>query len=120
MFQKLSNYIGVTPEQSALLSDSRHVATELDETFTTSLHLLTSLRFAVSRDGNDLDGEFQNVQQIMNPTQMAKFVCWVTNNPACMHMLNELWAKGMTPEQQQAGATTQGDILNKNPNPNAK
>ena len=30
---------------------------------------------------------------IKNPTQVAKFLVWVQNNRACMHMLNELWQK---------------------------
>ena len=37
------------------------------------------------------------VAQILNPSQLAKFVIWVTNNPACMHMLNALWTKTMDP-----------------------
>jgi len=30
---------------------------------------------------------------------VAKFVVWISNNGACMHMLNELWGKvyGKTP-----------------------
>jgi len=30
---------------------------------------------------------------ILTPTQAAKFILWVSHNPACMQMLNKLWAK---------------------------
>jgi hypothetical protein len=35
--------------------------------------------------------ELLEVQKILTPTQTAKFILWITQNPACMHMLNQLW-----------------------------
>jgi len=41
----------------------------------------------------DLETEFNSVRAILTPTQVAKFVVWISRNGACMHMLNELWGK---------------------------
>ncbi|KAF4037237.1 hypothetical protein GN244_ATG10679 [Phytophthora infestans] len=35
--------------------------------------------------------EMDKLQNILTPTQRAKFIVWVTNNQACMHLLNKLW-----------------------------
>ena len=43
--------------------------------------------------GQDLDAEFSEIRSILTPRQAAKFLVWVANNGACMHMLNELWSK---------------------------
>ena len=43
--------------------------------------------------GQDLDVEFSEIRKILTPRQAAKFLAWVANNGACMHMLNELWRK---------------------------
>lgn len=33
-----------------------------------------------------------DIQSVLTPTQAAKFIMWVTNNAACMQMLNNLWS----------------------------
>ena len=93
LFSLLAAYMGVTPEQNIQLRDSRHVARELDLTYTHCTRLCTELRSRITSDGLLLDEHFKQVSTILTPTQLAKFVIWVSNNPACMHMLNELWAK---------------------------
>jgi hypothetical protein len=45
----------------------------------------------LAETGEDLEAEFANVRSILTPTQAARFLVWVANNAACVHMLNELW-----------------------------
>ena len=87
MFQYLVNYLQVTPEQAGELKDSRWVAQELDESLVQALHTLEELRTRLTQCGKDLEAEFNTVRSILTPTQAAKFLVWVANNSACMHML---------------------------------
>jgi len=93
MFQYLVNFLEVTPAQAAALKDSRHVAKELDAALEKSLAMLNELRGRLTNMGQDLDAEFSEIRKILTPRQAAKFLVWVANNGACMHMLNELWRK---------------------------
>ena len=99
MFQFLVTYLGVTTEQAAALKDSRKVAQELDAALAKSLGMLNELKVRLTQCVEDLETEFDSVRAILTPTQVAKFVVWISNNGACMHMLNELWGKvyGKTP-----------------------
>ena len=93
LFFHLTKILEVTPEQAAALKDSRFVAQEMDECLKASLDVLKELRTRLTQCGEDLEAEFNNVREILTPTQAAKFLVWVANNKACMHMLNELWNK---------------------------
>ena len=42
----------------------------------------------------------QELQSVLSPSQTARFITWVFNNPACMQMLNSLW--NATTEQAQS------------------
>jgi hypothetical protein len=93
LFKQLVKILEVTPEQAAALKDSRSVALEMDDCLRKSLSVLQELRTRLTQCGEDLEAEFNNVRAILTPTQAAKFLVWVANNKACIHMLNELWNK---------------------------
>ena len=93
LFQYLVNILEVSPEQGAALKDSRFVAQELDSQLEKSFKMLDELKERLTQCGEDLEAEFDNVRAILTPTQSAKFLVWVANNGACMHMLNELWSR---------------------------
>ena len=38
-----------------------------------------------------LDIEMAEVSNILTPTQVAKFIIWIEQNPVCMEMLETLW-----------------------------
>ena len=105
LFRHLVKILGVSPEQAANLKDSRFVAAEMDECLKSSLTVLSELRTRLTQCGEDLEAEFNNVRSILTPTQAAKFLVWVANNSACMHMLNELWSK----VYPQSGGDDSGD-----------
>jgi bZIP transcription factor len=91
LFLFLAKYLNVTPDQATALKDSRFVAQEMDSCLEEAFKVLSELRDRLTKTGNDLETEFNNVRSILTPTQAAKFLVWVANNAACMHMLNELW-----------------------------
>jgi hypothetical protein len=91
LFKYLVNYLEVTPQQAAALKDSQRVSRDLDGCLATALSVVKELRDRLTQTGDDLETEFNNVRSILTPTQAAKFLVWVANNGACMHMLNELW-----------------------------
>jgi hypothetical protein len=93
LFSHLVKYLQVTPEQAMALKDSRLVARELDESLNSALDVLEQLRHRLRLCGNGLETEFDNVRSVLTPTQAAKFLVWVADNRACMHMLNELWSR---------------------------
>lgn len=93
LFQYLVNHLEVSSEQAAALKDSRFVAQELDSHLVEALKVLEELKNRLTQCGDDLETEFDNVRSILTPTQSAKFLIWVANNGACMHMLNELWSR---------------------------
>jgi len=64
---------------------------ELEEILSESDVLLEKLGTHVSEKNATLDEAMNEVQSVLTPTQAAKFVVWVANNPACMHMLNVIW-----------------------------
>lgn len=93
LFKYLVKFLDVTPEQAAALKDSRFVAMEMDDCLAQALKVLAELRERMTQTGEDLETEFDNVRSILTPTQAAKFLVWVANNSAAMHMLNELWER---------------------------
>mmetsp|Transcript_16888 Transcript_16888/g.36877 ORF Transcript_16888/g.36877 Transcript_16888/m.36877 type:complete len:514 (-) Transcript_16888:127-1668(-) len=93
LFTLLVKKLQVTPAQSAVLKDSRFVAEEMDQTLKETLNVLKELRLRLAQCGQDLETEFNCIRQILTPSQSAKFLVWVAQNKACMHMLNELWSK---------------------------
>ena len=108
LFQHLVNILQVTPEQAVALKDSRFVAQEMDEILKETLSVLKELRGRLTRCGEDLETEFNNVRAILTPSQSAKFLVWVAQNKACMHMLNELWSK-VYPSEDKDGDTNSDD-----------
>ena len=93
LFQYLVDYLEVNELQSKALRDSRKVAKELDAALEQSLVMLEELKGRLTQCGSDLEVELDAISKILTPTQVAKFLVWVQNNGACMHMLNELWKK---------------------------
>ena len=91
LFSYLVEYLQVNQQQAQILKDSRFVACEMDEILEQAMSLLAELRDRLTQTGDNLENEFNNIRSILTPTQAAKFLVWVANNDAAIHMLNELW-----------------------------
>jgi len=93
VFKHLVEHLDVTPQQAAVLKDSRYVSEELDNALAESLALLAELKKCFTQVGEELESEFDRVYGILTPSQTAKFLVWIKNNGSCMYMLEELWRK---------------------------
>lgn len=109
LFQYLVNYLQVTPAQATALKDSRHVAKELDAALAKSMDMLSKLRSVLTQSSHDLEVEMKKIRNILTTRQAAKFLVWVANNGACMHMLNELWSR-VYPEPVVSPLTVEGNF----------
>jgi hypothetical protein len=81
----------VTEAQQSELFNQRDAVEAMEADLQQTLGMLHELRQNIDDKNSSLDTELQEVQKILTPTQTAKFILWITQNPACMHMLNQLW-----------------------------
>jgi hypothetical protein len=56
-----------------------------------SLRMVEELKGILDEKQDILGNQMAEIQQILTPTQIAKFTVWVKNNAACMAMLARLW-----------------------------
>ncbi|KAF0684176.1 Aste57867_23826 [Aphanomyces stellatus] len=87
----LTHDLGLTEEQRKNIQSHRGAVVKICENLRLALKLLNELKRDVEAKNITLDTEMDQLQNILTPTQRAKFIVWVTNNPACMHLLNKLW-----------------------------
>ncbi|EQC33732.1 hypothetical protein SDRG_08835 [Saprolegnia diclina VS20] len=87
----LTHDLGLTEEQRKSIQSHRSAVVKICENLRLALQLLHQLKADVEQKNITLDTEMDQLQNILTPTQRAKFIVWVTNNPACMHLLNKLW-----------------------------
>jgi hypothetical protein len=45
----------------------------------------------ICNKNDNLDQEMTNIQSVLSPRQIAKFILWIDKNPAVMQMLEALW-----------------------------
>lgn len=53
--------------------------------------MLNRIEEIICDKNNSLDSEMNNIQSILSARQIAKFILWIDQNPACMQMLEALW-----------------------------
>jgi hypothetical protein len=53
--------------------------------------MLDRLVEIICNKNNSLDSEMANIQAVLSARQIAKFILWIDQNPACMQMLEALW-----------------------------
>ncbi|KAE9113022.1 hypothetical protein PF005_g11095 [Phytophthora fragariae] len=87
----LAKELGLTEDQKKKIQQQRGSISLICENLKSALGLLAELKTEVTNKNSTLDMEMEKLQNILTPTQRAKFIVWVTNNQACMHLLNKLW-----------------------------
>ncbi|TMW60324.1 hypothetical protein Poli38472_000366 [Pythium oligandrum] len=87
----LARELGLSEEQKKKIQQQRAPFLAICDNLKTALGLLNELKTQVASKNTTLDMEMDKLQNILTPTQRAKFIVWVTNNQACMHLLNKLW-----------------------------
>lgn len=91
----VANELEVTEEQQQQLLAFQGEVETLDKDLKMTLGMLKQLRALIDDKNSSLDQELLEIQKILTPTQTAKFILWVTQNPACMHFLNQLFHQVM-------------------------
>jgi|TARA_B110000091_G_C13492985_1_gene341031 hypothetical protein len=89
----LCDQLKMTEEQKHRIISHRGKIRSLCGDLKSSLELLGTLRRKVEGKNEALEAEMKILQGILTPKQAAGFILWVSHNPACMQMLNKLWAK---------------------------
>ncbi|KAG7394777.1 hypothetical protein PHYBOEH_004683 [Phytophthora boehmeriae] len=87
----LAKELGLSEDQKKKIQQQRGSISLICENLKSALGLLAELKTEVTNKNSTLDMEMDKLQNILTPTQRAKFIVWVTNNQACMHLLNKLW-----------------------------
>ena len=83
----LCRELEVTEDQKKRIISHRGTIRHLCAELKASLHLLSQLRGRVDVKNESLEEEMKQMRSILTPKQAAKFILWVSHNPACMHML---------------------------------
>jgi hypothetical protein len=60
--------------------------------------MLDRLVEIICNKNNSLDSEMANIQSILSARQIAKFILWIDQNPACMQLLEALWPHLASPQ----------------------
>lgn len=91
---------------------------EVNETTTDCNQMLDRLVEIVCNKNESLDNEMANLQTILSPRQIAKFILWIDQNPACMQMLEALWPHFTISQSPNNGKRTRdgGKVTNSNNN----
>jgi hypothetical protein len=80
--------ISYTTQAASVDEDPFHQIEEATGSCNTTLDRIVSL---IGDKNDNLDSEMTNIQNILSPRQIAKFILWIDKNPACMQMLEALW-----------------------------
>ena len=99
----LCRELKVSEEQKQRIVSHRGKIRTLCGDLKSSLELLSSLRRKVDGKNEALEAEMKILQGFLTPKQAAQFILWVSHNPACMQMLNKLWAKMEEPQTSNNG-----------------
>jgi len=84
--------IGATEEQKQKIQEHRDDARQMAKDLRFTLRECEDLQRKMERKNQALGEEMKELQKILTPSQLAKFILWVHNNPASMAMLDKLWS----------------------------
>ena len=84
--------IDASPQQQEEFKMYRENAHALTRGLRFTHHEIEDLRTRVAQKNKALADEMRELQDILTPIQLAKFIVWCADNPASMSMLNMLWA----------------------------
>lgn len=59
--------------------------------------MLQRLQELVNSKNETLDNEMKEVQSLLSARQVAKFILWIDQNPACMQLFEALWQQNIKP-----------------------
>jgi hypothetical protein len=113
LWASIMQEIKPTPEQNRLMvsyttdNDGVDPFEAINDVTKTCNGMLDRLVEIICNKNNSLDTEMSNIQAILSARQIAKFILWIDQNPACMQMLEALW-----PHIAHGGASSSGSSGN--------
>ncbi|GBG32439.1 Hypothetical Protein FCC1311_086642 [Hondaea fermentalgiana] len=84
--------IGASEEQKEKIKGHRNDARQMAKDLRFTLRECDDLKRRMERKNQALGEEMKELQKILTPAQLARFILWVNNNPASMAMLDKLWS----------------------------
>jgi hypothetical protein len=93
LWAMMCHALNMTEEQKAQLISTRARFDEIWKLLQRSFSLVSELRDTMLAKNEALINEIRVIKSILTPAQVAKFVFWVANNAACIHMLNRVLAE---------------------------
>lgn len=91
MWRILLQAMDVTEKQRELLLSHRQHFQQLARQINECSGHLTALETALELKNNAIEKAFHDLTAIVQPRQAVQFIQWITDNQACIHMLNKLW-----------------------------
>jgi hypothetical protein len=88
----LMSEIGANEEQKEKIKAHRNDARLMAKDLRFTLRECDDLKRRMERKNQALGEEMKELQKILTPVQLAKFILWVNNNPASVAMLDKLWS----------------------------
>mmetsp|Transcript_10742 Transcript_10742/g.18971 ORF Transcript_10742/g.18971 Transcript_10742/m.18971 type:complete len:271 (-) Transcript_10742:47-859(-) len=88
----LMEEIGASDDQKDKIKAHRKISRFMAKELRFTLRECDDLKRRMERKNQALGEEMKELQKILTPAQLAKFILWVNNNPASMAMLDKLWS----------------------------
>jgi len=92
IWQLIMQEINASEEQREKIKAHRNDARLMAKDLRFTLRECDDLKRRMERKNQALGEEMKELQKILTPMQLAKFILWVNNNPASMAMLDKLWS----------------------------
>jgi hypothetical protein len=91
LWNVLRENLNLTAEQTAKIMGVREHFRGRRGVLQKSLGMVVELHNQLKKDFSSRIGLMQNFETFLDTTQEAKFLVWVENNKACVHLLNTMW-----------------------------
>jgi hypothetical protein len=90
LWNSLSAALKLTSEQKHILSSGAKtsILQGMESAHDGTIQMVTRLDELVSNKNESLDNEMSEIQGILSARQIAKFILWIDQNPACMQVIS--------------------------------
>lgn len=90
-WQVFNRMVGLNGVQFDELRSRRDLVASMQQEVDSDLESVDQLQILLATKNETLQSEIQSITALLTPTQIAKFIVWIEQNPAVVHLLNQLW-----------------------------
>ena len=83
--------IEITEAQKEKVLEFRPFFKQLSEELQQCGETIVQVEKALENKNSKIEQAIHKLTTVISPRQAAQFIQWVTDNQACIHMLNKLW-----------------------------